>query len=116
MTLLIPIGEILLRRRQNFVGDVKRAQFLDPYSPHDSVNHLHDDFVDDVEEVNDDVGLGAEGSQDGPEGQAEEDDAESVGAGTVTDLTGDLHRVRLNVLSMSLDTDRRRVQFPFYFI
>ena len=38
-----------------------------------------DYLVDDGEEVDDGLGLGAEGAEDRSEGQAEEDDAEGVG-------------------------------------
>ncbi len=51
--------------------------------PHDAVDHAHDDLVHHREESNHGLARRAQGAQDGAEGQAEEDDAEGVGAGAV---------------------------------
>ena len=51
--------------------------------PHDSVNHLHDDFIDDLEEVNHHAAFFADRSKDSPKGQAEENDSQGVCAGPV---------------------------------
>ena len=48
--------------------------------PHNAVNHFHDDFVDGMEEVNNNFAAFSNGSQDGAEGETEEDDSKSVGS------------------------------------
>ena len=52
-------------------------------SPHDAVDHLHDDLIDDAEEVDDHGRLLTQGSQHRAEGQAEEDDSQGVRPGPI---------------------------------
>ena len=60
-----------------------RKSYSTKCSPHDSVDHFHDNLVDDAEEVDNDLSLLAEGAEDSAKGEAEEDYAQGVGAGTV---------------------------------
>ena len=55
------------------------------HSPHNARHHPHDDLIDDGEELDDDAGLLAQRPQHGAEDDAEEDDAQRVGAGPVLD-------------------------------
>ena len=51
--------------------------------PHDDADHPHDHLVDNKPEVDDWLGTLAHTAEDGTEGETEEDNAESVGAGPV---------------------------------
>ena len=49
------------------------------YVPHNTVNHFHDNFIDDMEEVNDDATFFPQGSKNRAESQAKENDTQGVG-------------------------------------
>merc|ERR1719220_1126686 len=51
--------------------------------PHDSVDHLHNHFVNHLEESDDRLCLATDGSENCAESEAEEDDAKCVGAAPV---------------------------------
>ena len=87
MTLLIPTGEILIKKGNNetflsanFVK--RRMQNVD--LPHDSINHLHDDFIYDLEKLNDRTATFTQRSKYSTKGQTKEYYPQSVGSRTVS--------------------------------
>ena len=60
----------------------------DGRDPHDAVDHLHDHFVDDLEEIDDRLSLPTDGAKNSAEREAEEDDSQGVGASPVSQDLG----------------------------
>ena len=54
--------------------------------PHDSINHLHDNLIDNVKEVNNNASFFSKGSKDSSKSQTEENNSQSVGARSVGHL------------------------------
>lgn len=50
--------------------------------PHNSIDHLHDDLINDREEINHRLSLLSKGAQDSSKGQAEEDYSKGVRSGS----------------------------------
>ncbi len=64
----------------------KISRFFSIDLPHDPVHHLHDNLIDNMEEINHHFALSAQGSQHRTKSQAEKDDTQGVGSTPVSNV------------------------------